>query len=77
METLANKLADLSEGLYNKKDIDPYFLVDIGANYTWGKLDFAFNIHNLFNRKYEISGASTGLIPQKGRWFLFDIAYRF
>ena len=77
LETLANKLADLSEGLYNKKDIDPYFLVDIGANYTWGKLDFAFNIHNLFNRKYEISGASTGLIPQKGRWFLFDIAYRF
>jgi len=77
LETLANKLADLSEALYNKKDIDPYFLVDIGANYTWGKLDFAFNIHNLFNRKYEISGASTGLIPQKGRWFLFDIAYRF
>ena len=77
IETVAGKIAQFGEGLYNKKDIDPYFLVDIGANYTWGKLDLAFNIHNLFNRKYEISGASTGLIPQKGRWFLFDIAYRF
>ena len=77
IETVAGMMAKLGEELYYKKDIDPYFLVDVGANYTWGKLEFAFNIHNLFNKKYEISGASTGLIPQKGRWFLFDIAYRF
>ena len=77
LETLANKLADLSEGLYNKKDIDPYFLVDIGANYTWGRFEFALNVHNLFDNKYVLSGASTGLIPQKGRWFLFDVAYKF
>ena len=67
----------VTNNLYTKKDIDPYFLVDVGANYTWGKLEFALNVHNLLNKKYFLSGASTGLIPQKGRWFLFDIAYRF
>ena len=76
-EALANTIDQLGENLYYKKDINPYFLVDIGANYTWGKLEFALNIHNLLNNKYELSGASTGLIPQKGRWFMFDVAYKF
>ncbi len=75
--TLLDMVVKANEGIYNKKDIDPYFLVDIGANYTWGRFEFALNIHNLFNNKYLLSGASTGLIPQKGRWFLFDVAYKF
>ena len=76
-ELTSNAVVQLHENLYYKKDINSYFLIDIGANYTWGKLEFALNIHNLLNNKYELSGASTGLIPQKGRWFLFDIAYKF
>ena len=75
--TLLDMVVKASEGIYNKKDIDPYFLVDIGANYTWGRFEFALNVHNLFDNKYVLSGASTGLIPQKGRWFLFDVAYKF
>ena len=75
--TLLDMVVKASEGIYNKKDIDPYFLVDIGANYTLGRFEFALNVHNLFNKKYVLSGASTGLIPQKGRWFLFDVAYKF
>ena len=70
-------LVKQNEGIYNKKDIYPDFLIDIGANYTWGRFEFALNIHNLFDNKYLLSGASTGLIPQKGRWFLFDVAYKF
>ena len=76
-ESLADMLVKANEGIYTKKDIDPYFLVDIGANYTWGRFEFALNVHNLFDNKYVLSGASTGLIPQKGRWFLFDVAYKF
>jgi len=75
--TIGDMMDKVTNNLYTKKDIDPYFLVDVGANYTWGKLEFALNVHNLLNKKYVLSGASTGLIPQKGRWFLFDIAYRF
>ena len=74
---LAEAGSNAMENLYIKKDIDPYFLVDVGANYSWRNLELALNVHNLFNNKYVLSGASTGLIPQKGRWFLFDIAYKF
>ena len=77
MKAAEETMGQLNDHLYNKKDINTYFLVDVGANYTWRKLEFALNIYNLLDRKYVLSGACTGLIPQKGRWFLFDIAYRF
>ncbi len=60
-----------------QRDIKPYFLVDLGANYNIGKLQLSLNINNLLNHKYSLSGACTGLIPQKGRWWMFDIAYKF
>jgi outer membrane receptor protein involved in Fe transport len=63
--------------LYKDIKVDPYFVVDIGASYTIGKLELNLNINNLLNNKYSLSGACTGLVPQKGRWFMFDIAYKF
>ena len=62
---------------YIKKDISSYFTVNLGATYKIGNLELGFNVHNLFDKNYYRSGASTGLIPQKGRWFMFDIAYKF
>ena len=60
-----------------ERDIPAYFVMDLGANYKIGKLELGLNIHNLLNRHYNIGGACTGGIPQKGRWFLFDVAYTF
>ncbi len=65
------------EEYYVKKDISSYFTVNLGATYKIGNLELGVNVHNLFDKKYYLSGASTGLIPQKGRWWMFDIAYKF
>ena len=69
-------LNELSGQQIITKDIRPYFTVNAGASYEIGKLGLRVNVYNLFNRKYSISGANTGLIPQRGRWFLFDISYK-
>ena len=45
-----------------------------------GVISFFFccaNIHNLFDKYYYRSGMNTNVVPQKGRWFMFDIAYKF
>ena len=63
--------------MYTDVDVDPYFVADIGATYKIGDLELNLNVNNVLNNKYSISGACTGLVPQKGRWFMFDIAYKF
>ena len=77
----ARKLEDdanyLANHTYSAKDVPAYLTVDLGANYTWRNLELSLNVNNLFNKKYHLSGASTGLIPQRGRWFLFEVAYKF
>ncbi len=70
-------ISNLAENLNTQKEINPYFIVDLGANYKYKNLELGLNIYNLLNKEYSLSGANTGLIPQKGRWFLFDIAYKF
>ncbi len=65
------------EDSWVQKDVDPRVIFHIGANYTYKNLELGFNIRNLFNTNYYQSGMSTGLIPQKGRWFMFDVAYKF
>ena len=63
--------------MYKDIDVDPYFIADIGASYKIGDLELNLNVNNVLNNKYSLSGACTGLVPQKGRWFMFDIAYKF
>jgi len=60
-----------------QSEIDPRVLVNIGANYTLGRLELYIDIHNLFNTKYWQSGMSTGSIPQQGLWFMAGIGYKF
>ena len=59
------------------KELPARVLFDVGATYKWRNLTFEFNVKNLFDKYYEQSGLSTGLIPQRGRWMLFDVAYKF
>ncbi len=72
-----NIARNAQQNMYTEQDVASHFIVDLGANYTIGKLELGLNVNNLFNRKYSISGACTGPIPQKGRWLMFDIAYKF
>ena len=74
---LQEVIHDASQELLVSKEVPPYFIWDLGARYQIGKLELSFNVNNLLNRQYSISGACTGLIPQRGRWFLFDVAYKF
>ena len=55
----------------------PLLLFNVGAHYNLWKLSFSLDVRNLFNTYYERSGMGTGAIPQKGRWFNFEIAYKF
>ena len=77
MDAAEVMLNESAKKLYVAKDVPPYFLWDLGANYKIGQLELTLNVHNVLNRDYSISGACTGLIPQRGRWFRFDIAYKF
>ena len=59
------------------KEIGSRVLFDLGATYQWRNLTFDLDVKNIFNRKYVQSGVSTGLIPQRGRWFMATIGYKF
>ncbi len=63
--------------VYVTRDFSPRILFNVGATCNIGKLTLTANIKNLFNKSYKQSGLDTGPIPQKGRWFMFDIAYKF
>ncbi len=52
-------------------------IFDIGASYRWRNLTLTANIKNLFNHHYRQGGMSTCLVPQRGRWLMFEIAYKF
>lgn len=63
--------------LISKRDMSARAIVNVGAEYKLGKLTLGLNVHNLFGTRYNRSGMNTNLIIQKGRWFLFDVAYKF
>lgn len=64
------------KALYVERYVNPYFILNMGANYTIDRFEFSFNVNNLLNRSYSISGACTGLIPQQGRWFMGSVAVK-
>ena len=59
------------------KEVDPRILFDLGATYQWRNLTVDVDVKNVFNKRYYQSGVSTGLIPQRGRWFLATVGYKF
>ena len=73
----AEELERVKETLIHQEDMKARAIFNIGAEYKWKKLTLGLNVRNLFNTQYNRSGMNTKLIPQKGRWFMFDIAYKF
>jgi iron complex outermembrane receptor protein len=73
----STKLQEVLDRLVMHKDIPARFIFNIGAEYKWNKLTFGLNVRNLFNHKYYRSGMNTNVVFQKGRWFMFDVAYHF
>ena len=59
-------------------DVPSRILADFGVSYKPLKfIEINFNVHNAFNKHYTQSGMATGQIPQKGRWFMFDVCCAF
>ncbi len=52
-------------------------ICNVGAEYQIGKVTLGLNVRNLFNTEYSRSGMNTKLIPQRGLWWMFNIAYHF
>lgn len=76
MDFYAEQVKDAQQNAVINHEYSSRLLVNVGANYSLGNLEFGLNVYNLFNKRYYQSGMSTGLIPQKGRWFMFDISYK-
>jgi len=77
LKIIGQRLSVIGEEITVQKDYPARLLVNLGARYTINNLELTFDIHNLFNHKYSQSGMSTGLIPQKGLWFMGTIGYKF
>ena len=73
----AEELERVKETLLHQEDMKARAIMNLGAEYKWGYLTLGVNVRNLFNTQYNRSGMNTKLIPQKGRWFMLDVAYKF
>ena len=67
---------DALQGVIMQKEMPARAIVNIGGEYTLGKVTFGLNIHNLLDTHYYRSGMNTNLIPQQGRWFLGSVGIR-
>lgn len=72
-----NRLLTVGEEITVQQTYPSRLIVNLGARYNIKNLELTFDVHNLFNHKYSQSGMSTGLIPQKGLWFMGTIGYKF
>ena len=72
IQRLEELMEKLTENQIKYEDVPSRFLCDVGAEYTIWKVQLALNVRNLFNKKYVQSGQGTGLIPQRGRWFMIS-----
>lgn len=72
-----NHARQLTKEVIYHEDMNARAIVNVGAEYQLGKLTLGLNVHNLFNTYYLRSGMNTKTIPQKGRWFMGTIAYKF
>ena len=67
----------VSNELVSEQRISSRITFDVGAEYRLGKLTLGLDIHNLLNKSYYQSGMNTGLVPQRGRWFMGTLGYEF
>ena len=67
----------IEEKLVSSESLPSRFVLNLGGEYRLGKVSLGLDIHNLLNKKYNQSGMNTGLVPQRGRWFLATLGYEF
>ena len=77
LEELLDKIIELNEQPYTRKDMSSRAIVNVGADYKIGRLTLGLNIHNLFNTRYDRSGMNTSLVPQQGRWWTVSVSCKF
>lgn len=73
----STKLNEVMSRLVMHKEIPSRAIFNVGAEYKLNHFTFGLNVRNLFNHKYYRSGMNTNVVYQKGRWFMFDVAYHF
>ena len=76
-EAKAILVQEISDNLIMRKEMPSRVIFNIGAEYQIDRLTLGFNVRNLFNTYYYRSGMNTNVVPQKGCWFMFDVAYKF
>ena len=76
-QELYDQALDACQYLIYHKDVPSRFIINVGGEYQIGRLTLGLNIHNLLDKRYFQSGMNTKLVPQKGRWFMASIAYKF
>ena len=76
--TEAASEAALALAPYNimHRDMPARVIINVGGEYTIGRVTLGLNIHNLLGTRYNRSGMNTNLIPQQGRWFLASIGVK-
>ena len=71
------ELDRLEKTLVISTDMDSRVIFHVGTEYKLGNVTFGLKVNNLFNTNYNRGGMNTKIIPQKGRWFMFNVAYKF
>ena len=71
------EINEILKRLVMHKEMPSRVIFNIGAEYKLNHFTFGLNVRNLFNHKYYRSGMNTNVVYQKGRWFMFDVAYHF
>ena len=58
-------------------DIPARFIVDLGASYSFWKMEVGVNAYNIANTKYQQGGSSVAPLRQAGLWVLGHVAIKF
>ena len=77
VDLISNAIRVISENVNVFQDIPSRVLFDVGATWRWRNLTLDLDVKNVFNHHYKLGGMSTGLVPQRGRWFMATVSYKF
>ena len=66
----------LASEIIAQKDMPARAILNLGADYTLGRITLGLNVHNVLGTHYYRSGMNTNLIPQQGRWFMGSVGFR-
>lgn len=76
MEAAKKAAEELAPYVVLRQKMPARAIVNLGGEYTLGRVMLGLNIYNLLGTRYNRSGMNTNLIPQQGRWFLASIGIK-